>query len=546
MRKTGGRVNPARQHGPAVVSRYIDKLWVCRLAPMLGAESAARLLRAIQTDSEVRPYRLCGTDADGRLSKRCGRGTVLSLLCALCVLSSGVAIGQTAETQTANTDPGAPPYKTLTQDEDWSYFRDASKRAHLFDSIKYIGFGSDTGSFLSLGGEIRERYELEDYPWWGQGPGLPDHNGYSLQRYLLHADAHFGEHFRVFTQFQSSLEFGRNGGPRPVIDQDNLDLEEAFLDVNTIPSTESTLRVRIGRQELSFGSQRLVGIREEPNVRQSFDGGRVTLGLHQWQIDAFATKLVLTKPGMFDDVPDPKTTFWGVYAVRPWTLLPHGKVDLYYLGVDRKNATFARGTADELRHSLGTRVSGQSVAWDYNYEAVFQWGSFGSEDIRAWTVASDDGYTLNDVRFRPRLGLRADVTSGDSTGRTLRTFNPLFPKGSYFGEIALIGPANHFDLHPSVAFKVTKNWTITPEGVFFWRQSLDDGIYRPPMILIRSAGTSRSRYVGAQPSVQAEWQINRHFTWAANYTHFFAGPFVQDTQPAKDVNYTTTWLTFRF
>jgi Alginate export len=80
----------------------------------------------------------------------------------------------------------------------------------------------------------------------------------------------------------------------------------------------------------------------------------------------------------------------------------------------------------------------------------------------------------------------------------------------------------------------------------FWRQSLDDGIYRPPIILIRPGRTSRSRYVGTQPSVQAEWQINRHFTWAANYTHFFAGPFVQDTQPAKDVNYTTTWLTVRF
>jgi hypothetical protein len=352
----------------------------------------------------------------------------------------------------------------------------------------------------------------------------------------------------LFIQFQSSQEFGRNGGPRPVVDRDKLDLEQAFLDLNGNPTAKSALRLRLGRQELSFGSQRLVGVREEPNVRQSFDGARLTLGVRQWQIDAFATKLVLAKPGIFDNVPDPKTAFWGVYAVRPLSILPHGKVDLYYLGVDRKNARFARGIADEVRHSAGTRVSGQSAAWDYNYEAVLQWGSFGSDNIRAWTVASDNGYTLSSVRFRPRIGLKADVTSGDGSprSRTLRTFDPLFPKGSYFGEIALIAPANHIDLHPSVAFRVAKNWTITPECILFWRESLDDGIYRPPITLIRSTGTSRSRYVGTQSSIQAEWQINRHLAWAVNYTHFFAGPFLRDTQPAKDVNYVSTWMTYRF
>lgn len=546
--QSGGSFNPARQFGPAVVSGHTDRLWVFLVAPMLGAEVAARLLRAFHKRSQVLTHRLCGTHADGRSLEHRRPEPVLPLLCTFLLIFSVPAVGQTPSTQAADKDSGPPPYNTRTQDEDWSYFHDPSKRSSFLDAIKYIPLGDQTGWYLSLGGEIRERYEMEDYPWWGQGPGKPDHNGYNLQRYLLHADTHLGERARFFIQFQSSLEFGRNGGPKPVIDRDKLDLEEAFLDVNTHPIAKGTFRLRIGRQELSFGSQRLIGIREEPNVRQSFDGARVTLGIRQWQIDAFATKWVLTKPGIFDNVPDPNTTFWGLYAVRPWGILPGGKMDLYYLGVDRKTVEFARGTADEIRHSIGTRFSGQSAAWDYNYEVVFQWGSFGSNDIRAWTVASDNGYTLNSLRFRPRLGLRADITSGDGDpkDRVLRTFNPLFPKGSYFGEIALIGPANHIDLHPSVALKVAKDWTITPECIFFWRESLEDGIYRPPIILIRPAGTSRSRYIGTQPSIQAEWQINRHFSWVANYTHFFAGPFLRDTQPAKDVNYAATWFTYRF
>ena len=546
--QSGGSFNPARQFGPAVVSGHTEKLWVFLFAPMLGAEVAARLLRAFQKRPQL-THRLCGTHADGRSLEHCRPEAVLPLLCALLLIFSVSAEGQTPSTQTADTDFGLPPYKTLTQDEDWSYFHDPSKRSNFLDVIKYIPLGGETHRYLSLGGEIRERYEMEDYPWWGQGPGKPDHNGYSLERYLLHADTHLGEHVRFFAQFQSSLEFGRNGDPRPVIDRDKLDLEEAFLDINTQPTAKSTLRLRIGRQELSFGSQRLIGIREEPNVRQSFHGAHLTLEVQQWQLDTFATKLVLTKPGIFDNVPDPKTAFWGVYAARPWSILPHGKVDLYYLGVDRKRVKFARGIADEVRHSIGTRLSGQGVAWDFNYEAVFQWGSFGLNDIRAWTVASDNGYTLNSLRFRPRLGFRADITSGDGNpnkDRTLRTFNPLFPKGSYFGEIALIGPANHIDLHPSVALRAGKDWTITSECIFFWRESLEDGIYRPPITLIRPSGTNRSRYVGTQPSIQVDWKINRHFSWAANYTHFFAGPFLQDTQPAKDVNYVTTWTTYRF
>jgi len=61
---TGGSLNPARQFGPAVVSGHTDKLWVYLLAPMVGAEIAARLLQAFQK-RRVLTHRLCGTEVDG-------------------------------------------------------------------------------------------------------------------------------------------------------------------------------------------------------------------------------------------------------------------------------------------------------------------------------------------------------------------------------------------------------------------------------------------------------------------------------------------------
>ncbi|WP_428978619.1 alginate export family protein [Chenggangzhangella methanolivorans] len=60
-------------------------------------------------------------------------------------------------------------------------------------------------------------------------------------------------------------------------------------------------------------------------------------------------------------------------------------------------------------------------------------------------------YTFSAVPLRPFVELKANVISGDrGPGGRLGTFNALFPKGKYFGEIGLIGPANLVNLHPVI------------------------------------------------------------------------------------------------
>jgi glycerol uptake facilitator-like aquaporin len=63
--QTGGSLNPARQFGPAVISGHTEKLWVFLLAPMVGAELAARLLKTVQHRGPVLTHRLCGTQVSG-------------------------------------------------------------------------------------------------------------------------------------------------------------------------------------------------------------------------------------------------------------------------------------------------------------------------------------------------------------------------------------------------------------------------------------------------------------------------------------------------
>jgi Alginate export len=60
--------------------------------------------------------------------------------------------------------------------------------------LKYIPL-NQCRWYLSLGGETRSRYEYFDEYNFGAGPQDP--NGYLLQRYLTHADVHFGNQVRV-------------------------------------------------------------------------------------------------------------------------------------------------------------------------------------------------------------------------------------------------------------------------------------------------------------------------------------------------------------
>lgn len=438
-----------------------------------------------------------------------------------------------------------PDFKLSRQDEDYSALRDPELRTNVIDQLKFIPLSHDGTTWLTLGGEVRERYEYFQNANWGRGP--QDDNGYSLTRFMLHADAHAGEYFRLFTQFKTGLEYDRDGGPRPT-DRDDLDVHQLFADARIPWDAQQSLTLRLGRQELSFGSQRLVSVRESPNVRQSFDGARATLKLENWQFDAFATRPVETNPGIFDDHPDPHTGFWGLYGVAPFKWVPGGHADFYYLGLQRDAAHYDQGTARELRHSVGTRLWGRHAGWDWNFEFVYQFGEFGDGNISAWTAASDTGFTFENTMWTPRLGFKADATSGDRDPKNpdLQTFNPLFPKGAYFGETGLIGPQNHIDLHPSIDLHPTRSITFTTDADFFWRESIHDGVYNTGLNIARSGVNGGSRYIGAQCAAQVDRRLSRLLSWSANYSHFFAGTFLQANPPAADVDYVSTWMTFRF
>lgn len=461
---------------------------------------------------------------------------VIGMLGALAMLS--LALGSATASETCVLEPGKVRF-----DDKVACFEDPANRTGLWSSLKFIPLAE--GVSLSVGGEVRQRYENTQNPAFGADP--QDENGVWMQRLTLHGDLRVGEHLRLFGQAYHALEAGRSGGPSPV-DENLFEFQNAFVELGLSPADHTSVSLRLGRQEMHLGSQRLIGVREGPNNRRNFDGARLGVTTGGWQVDGIAFRPVVPERGVLDDQTSDQEWLWGVYATGGRDLLPVGAVDLYYLGFRDDAGRFQQGTAEEERHSLGLRYFGESDGWDWNTEAVYQFGSFGSGDIRAWTLATDAGFTFADLPWQPRVGLSLNVASGDDDpgDGALGTFNPLFPRGNYFSEAAVLGPRNFFNVLPSVALSPAPGWSVSAASNFFWRLEKADAVYSPAGQMLRGPGGSAERYVGTGLSLGTSYQIAGGLEATALYSRIFAGPFIRDTGPAEDIDFVELTLQWKY
>jgi hypothetical protein len=427
------------------------------------------------------------------------------------------------------------------------YLANPECQAGVLAPIQFIPLrGEDPNYYLSFGFWIRERGDYVSNPNWSN---RPSGNVYLMQRYLAHMDLHLGERFRFFGELASSVANGRNGGPRLGLDDEKLYVHQGFFDVGLLRSGSDNLTLRAGRQEIALGSENLVSTRDGRNIRNSFDGVRLTWLRRDWTVDAFALKPVLNNSGYFDDPPSHGNSFWGIYTVHPLRLLPHGSIDLYYMGLDNQNVPFdGKGTGREQRETVGTRLWGSTQHWEYNDEFAFQFGSFRSDDIRAWAVSTEHGYRLESKPLQPRFGLRALALSGDRnpSSHTVGTFNSMFEQGPYFTYAELFARRNLIALQPSAELNLTKSVSLKFNPAFYWRESTSDGLYSIGNSVIVSGLNSDARYIATQASTQLRWKMTRNIIWFSEFGHFSPGEFLKQATPGRNLNYWTAWLDIRY
>jgi len=447
----------------------------------------------------------------------------------VCVLLMVAALPAAAQTAPAN------PYRPNPADEDWTFLKTAAK-TDVWDPAKYIPLGRDDWS-LSLSGEIRFR------PEGFRVRETARRDGYLLQRYLFGSELRMGRRFRVFAELQSGIINGQLRSPRPT-DRNTADLHQLFVELNR---ESRRVVLAVGRQEIEIGSSRLISASPGLNVKRSFDGAAVSYRAASWSVAGVVAALVGVGDGSFDDRPEHGRYFWGVAAAR--RAVPEGReVGGYYLGASSDQSVYAQGEGSEVRHTIGLKWAGASTRVDLNYDLVFQWGHFNDAPVRAWAFATETGYRFTGARWRPRLGVRTDMASGDNDPHiaTLQSFNPLFPGNAYSGAVGLFGPTNLTDLTPAFSVSPRRNLTLGFEAPSYWRTFTGDGVYSTDQRVLFGPAAGVGRYVGTNPGIVAGWQATRHVLFQGAITRFLPGGFLDTTFVKGGFGFYSVTARYRF
>lgn len=475
------------------------------------------------------------------------------------LVSSGVAGAQVAapaaEVAEAVKAPATwkpPAFRLLRQDENWSALKDADPNTvPWLDRLHRLASNEQGDVWLGIGGSLRYRFESwRDFDFGAVGSAKAD-DSYSLTRALLHADMHLGSRVRVFLEGRTSQVANRDlpGGTRPV-DADSLDLNQGFLELGFDAADGGKLR--IGRQSFAFGKQRLVSPLPWPNNWRGWDGASAEVKSGPWSWTALWSYLVDVDPGEFNEA-DSDNLFWGLYARRgPWA--PLDGAEFYALGIDREAGlagTSFNGTAgDTWRATFGSRLWGRldEGAADWELEGAYQTGEVGQENLCAWMLASQLGYTLQDRVGKPRLFVGLDYASGDrNSGGTVKTFDPLFPLAHAFhGYIDTIARQNLVDANVGVSWDPVERLTLATTLHGFWRAETGDAVYKASGAPIAGTAGLDDREIGQELDLLATYRWNRHTELSLGWSRFFAGDSIEAATPGQDTEFVYLGLMLQF
>ena len=384
---------------------------------------------------------------------------------------------------------------------------------------------------FSVGGEYRLKIESLDAPDFDLRPSDEAYTAIG-HRGLVHADLHVSDSLRAFVELSAAADSGRKPAERS-FDRSRPDVAQAFIDLS-LPH-ETTLR--IGRQQLDAGGNRLISTREAANLRLAFDMAHLESKLGRGSLTAFYGRPVLNQRGAFDDRRNPAEKFMGAWLRMPLTPASQAPVaSFFFLSRDRASARYQEGTASDRRRTIGARLSATTVQWDYAVQASRQYGSFGSNGIRAFGFAGDFGWHPQ-VRFTPRMGVSFGYASADRRRDDhLDTFDVIYPNLGYFTDAPVYYPGNTADIQPNVSIDASRSLRLRAGSDAVFRISKNDAVYGVPGVpLLPGNGTGPS-FVAALSFLRAEWTASAHIGVTLSFVHGSTSTLIRHAG-GRDFNY---------
>jgi hypothetical protein len=438
----------------------------------------------------------------------------------------------------------AYPYRVVFFDNDFRYLdKIGGQPVDLFDEIKRMHFCDDgtcadrpQGWMLSIGGE--ERYRLMNEV----SSRLTNvDNRYDLVRSRIYGDLWYSDLFRVYVEYIDAQSFNQDLPPL-AIDQNHSDLLNAFVDIKLGELDEHPVYGRIGRQEMLYGSQRLMSPLDWANTQRTFEGAKIFWHSDKLDVDGFWVRPEVTWTGRFDS-PDANRQVAGLWSTyRP----AQGQaIDLYYMYLDFDlkvpfgAAPGGRGGYD--LNNFGGRYSGDRNNFLWDFEGSYQFGAWTNRNLSSGFATGGLGYFFKDWPMQPQFWVYYDYASGSpnrlGTG-TFSTNNQFFPFGHYyFGYLDLVGRENIHDLNFQAACYPTKWITGLVQYHIFRLDQARDALYGPSSA---GSGYQTERFdptgragtnVGQELDLLSNFQLDRHNSVQVGFSKFFSGDFIKQTGP---------------
>lgn len=275
--------------------------------------------------------------------------------------------------------------------------------------------------WLEIGGELSGRFQ-----WYGSPASGRGSQAFALHRTRVDLRVAPSRDLSFTFQAQDSRAWSPAGDRH---EGDPFDVSQAFLEYR--PGGEAWT-LRAGRQELTFGDERLIGADGEwCYLGQAFDSARVTYESGGIQLDWFAAAPVAHLQRRWNRRTE-GVHLQGFYSSFDVPQL-RGEVDAYLIWkTERLTESEAGGTGRGDRYTLGARYAAElGGGFDTNVELALQRGNAAGDPVRAWAGHAELGRKLGFLASAPQLAIEYNHGSGDSRPRdgVRNDFNDLYPTG---------------------------------------------------------------------------------------------------------------------
>jgi hypothetical protein len=241
------------------------------------------------------------------------------------------------------------------------------------------------GQTVTFSGQVRPRTEVR--------VSEPRSDGMTTMRTRLDARAALSPTVSVLLQAQDVRLWGEETST--TANANRIEMHQAFIDF-----AKAGGALRIGRQEASYGEERLLGASDWQQQGRAFDGVRGRITHAKLVVDGFVHQV----GDVADATKSSNDRFMGSYATYAASKLVGA--DAYLLHNRSHGLTASRQTTS------GIRVAGNSRALGYRVEAALQRGLRADTSVDAYMVTARA--TVNAVGNRAQLTLWYDYLSGDS------------------------------------------------------------------------------------------------------------------------------------